>query len=293
MTTKLRSTDQIEENVEGTLPLDAQLVHALFDRHGIEKHKRSRLVESILGLSYNAAHRRVKGSETWTFEQLDRVAQHFGETIEQLFSAHEWAKSIRATLTVGAFNAPCQALLLGPTNPDQPSQFVAYQDGAAEAGWIVTPSTDVGRPTRAVSKILLTSHDERRRSVAILDDAVDIAEGLASFFNASGYDATAFVSAHELQEAMRVRRFDAYIIDWLIGDTTARGILADIRGADQHCPVAVLTGQARSGRADVADVAAAMQLYGAHYFEKPLRAPIIAVWLSQAFGPRRRTAEAA
>ena len=57
--------------------------------------------------------------------------------------------------------------------------------------------------------------------VALLEDDTRAAEALVEAFRPLGIVATPFADSASLRAAIAHRRFDAYVLDWLLGDGTA------------------------------------------------------------------------
>jgi len=137
-------------------------------------------------------------------------------------------------------------------------------------------------PLHAVKRVVIVPEQARRYRVAVLDDDRDVADSLSEQFREAGLAAQAFYSPQELSTVLTVQPFDAYVLDWILGKDTALSLVKAIRVADPHCPIAMLTGQLISKRADEGEVVAAMQTWSLMFYEKPVRAFIVAAALKQA-----------
>ena len=61
----------------------------------------------VLDLAYSAAHRRVRGTTPWTIEDPEALAQHFGESLDELFVAAAKTRAEPATFVVGELRLKC------------------------------------------------------------------------------------------------------------------------------------------------------------------------------------------
>jgi CheY-like chemotaxis protein len=269
-----------EDDVAGRRSLGAAVVHALLGRHHVPERKRSKAVQELLGISYQAAHRRVHGDHPWQLDELERLAAAYGESAADLFQAIRMHDAVEATFVVGGFRCLCKAWLGAPTDPARPTALIARQESGR---WIVTPPGNLAGPSISIESVTLEPKAKRRFKVAIVDDEHETVSGACAFLNEVGFDATPFLSFSALREGMDQAQFDAYILDWWVGAETALDTISSIRGANLHSPIGVLTGQIQTGRLQPSDVAHVIRTYGVSVpFEKPLRGPILAAWLHQA-----------
>lgn len=262
----------------------AACVRALLERHGAPRHKHSALVAGILGISYSHAHRKVQKDSAWSLEELTCVAAHFGESLAELVSLGETEAAHSAVLQLGSTRVPCRIWLDGEAACAQAGSLVAIHE---EGGWIVMPCDDKATPgTFNIRLLVLQGAKPTARRIAVLDDNKDHTDSLVSVLADAGFDASPFYAAANLASAIQEHPFDGYLIDWIVGNRDTGELIAGIRETDTHCPIGVLTGEFDTGRAQAQDVASAVQRLKLMFFEKPLRLPIIAAQLTQAFGAR-------
>lgn len=276
-----------EEAVQGGAQADVdqlgsigtEYLLALFDRHGVARHKRAAEVQAALGLSYNSAHRRLNTPHEWTLEDLAKVAKRLGESLSDLFDAKRQEEGISAVLVHGLESTPCTVWLAKAGESTIDSPLVAVQE---QERWVVRLGREIaaGTPARAVSCLRFLS--EPRRKIAVLDDDRAVAEQSCAYLAASGFEATAFNNLRSLSEALSSTQvFDGFIIDWLVGKDDARSILAEIRNLHPHAAIALLSGKVDDGLADAADVADASATFQAPYFQKPAKMPMIVAMLKR------------
>ena len=258
-------------------------VRALLDRHGVPRHKHSPVAAEVLGISYSQAHRKVQKDSPWSLEELKRFAEHFGESLPELVSFASAEASQGAVLLAGVARVPCRIWVGEEVSVPPPGSLVAVR---VSSEWIVVAASGdkVPPPAYGVRRLLVQESRPTTRRVAVLDDTQDQTDTVVAYLRDSGFEAAPFYSTKELEAELRVRPFDAYLIDWLVGADDTRSLIASIRQNDPKCPIGVLTGQFKTGRAEAADVAAAVKSYKLLFFEKPLPLPIITAQLTQAFG---------
>jgi FixJ family two-component response regulator len=121
--------------------------------------------------------------------------------------------------------------------------------------------------------------------VAVLDDDSDSAQSIVDFLGAKGMDAQPFNCAVELLAAMESEPFEGFVVDWLLGDTTAKELLSKIRARVPSGPVVILTGQIATGIATEEELAMVGASYRALLFEKPTRPLTIFNALQVGFTP--------
>jgi len=97
------------------------------------------------------------------------------------------------------------------------------------------------------------------------------------------YEARPFFRTADLVSSAKVQRYDAFVIDWIVGETSTMKLIASLRAEDPTCPIVVLTAQVTSGVVDEADIAEAVRMHHIDFSEKPLRMSILSATLARAF----------
>lgn len=69
-------------------------------------------------------------------------------------------------------------------------------------------------------------------------------DAIATVLRMRGLEVQGFIGQAELAAAARETRFDAYVLDWLLGDVTAQDIVIQLRGdpASHRTPIFLLSG---------------------------------------------------
>jgi DNA-binding NtrC family response regulator len=131
-------------------------------------------------------------------------------------------------------------LVPGPElGPEESSDLVAVKSAT---GWEIYIDGDepVGARRHAIEALTLRSRPHLQ--VALLEDDTRTAQALIEAFRPLGIAATPFADSASLLEALPRRRFDAFVLDWLLGDGTAAHVVEAIRSHPGHVPILVVTG---------------------------------------------------
>jgi CheY-like chemotaxis protein len=265
--------------------LAVRCVRALMERHGLPKYRQSAWLADALGLSYSQAHRRLSGAAPWTLEELERVGALFGESIEQVVALGQSRSTdeVPAVMTLGNTTLQCR-LWIGAVveNPAQES-VVAVR---TSTGWAaVSASEATAGPAYRIDRIEPRPGATPRKVVAVLDDDADLTDTICEHLVGSGYDARPFYESAGLLKSSKLVRYDGYVVDWIIGESSALELIARLRAADAACPIIVLTAQVLSGLVDEAEIADAVRTYNLGFSEKPVRMSILSAMLGRAFAP--------
>ena len=214
--------------------------------HGVKEHNHASEIARIINVDRSQSYRRLKGDVAWSHTDLRAIAHHFGAPDELLLPrddlarfAHPGSDGVPALIRVP--NLPPTGLLVpGPElAPGESSDLVAIRAGTS---WEVHLNGDepVGARRHAIEALTIRSHAHLQ--VALLEDDTRAADALVEAFRPLGIVATPYADSDALREAIAHRRFDAYVLDWLLADGTAAGIVEEIRGHRAHVPILVVTG---------------------------------------------------
>ena len=262
--------------------LAVQCVRALMERHGLPKYRQSAWLADATGLSYSQAHRRMTGASTWSLEDIARVAELFGESLADVVSLTAPRTSVPGVMHVGTTRLAVELWIGDAVAKPNPDSVVAVQTSSGWTALVAGEATEGGvyKIERLEAKPTLAA----RKVVAVLDDDQDLTNSVCAHFEANGYDARPFFTIAELLSSLDARRFDAYVVDWIIGETSALKLIGAIRAKDAGCPIVVLTAQVMSGVVDEADIADAVKRFGLVFHEKPVRTSILTATLGRSFG---------
>jgi ActR/RegA family two-component response regulator len=263
-------------------PLAVRCVRALLERHGLPKYRQSPWLAEATGLSYSQAHRKMSGAASWTLEELEHVGSLFGESLSDVVALGQDPGSVRGVVRLGEAGVDCQIWLGPPIDHPHPSSVVAVK---TSLGWSALCASEVNDGTMyRVDRLDVRPGADARKVVAVLDDDHDLTNSICAHLDESGgYEARPFYRTADLLSATQVRRFDAYVIDWIVGETSTQKLIAGLREKDAACPIVVLTAQVLSGVVDEADIAKAVKAYDLVFSEKPVRMSILSATLARSF----------
>ena len=269
---------------EAQSSLAALCIRSLLDRASLPRHRHSAHIAGLLKLSYHQAHRRMTGSAPWSLEELQAVAANHGETLVDLFGGQKSADYEKAVLIAGPLRVTCRLWPGQPLAQHRPGDLIALKGGSE---WVVMVAGDAPTPQACtVRRLIIEPKPDRPRRFAILDDDLDVARGLAAGFVELGFEATAFGAEAQLEAALQFDSFDGYVIDWVLVNGTAGALVARLRNQSATCPIALLTGKARSKEVDEKDLVAAIEQHGLLFLQKPVTASIAASQFMAAFANR-------
>lgn len=276
-----------------------EAVSEMMLRHGVGHRQQTGKVAEILGLSLSQARRIMERENSeWIIGQLDRVFAFFGEkfticvpaidaevTQEKSTAEREETEvqeKLPATLQIDSGKLEC-LFTLGPAHmPLAQADFAAMMDGDR---WILVESKAApsGARLRPVKNVELLIKEQKKHSVAVLEDDRGAADSMVDVLNALGFEAEAFYNVEGIEDALAQRRFDAFVVDWLLGNRTSESVIRLVRANyGKSVPVLLLTGQIETGMADEAEVASVVSNYAVTPHEKPMRPMLIAAALNQS-----------
>jgi ActR/RegA family two-component response regulator len=265
--------------------LAVRCVRALMERHGLPKYRQSAWLADAMGLSYSQAHRRLSGAAPWTLEELERVGALFGERIEQVVALGQSrsADEVPAVLTLGSTTLQCRRWIGDVLENPRQESVVAVR---TSTGWAAVSASEAPPGTAyRIERIEPRPAAVARKTVAVLDDDEDLTDTICEHLVASGHDARPFYEPAGLLKSSKLVRYDGYVVDWIVGETSALELIAALRAADPACPIIVLTAQVLSGLVDEAEIADAVRTYNLGFSEKPVRRSILSAMLGRAFAP--------
>jgi ActR/RegA family two-component response regulator len=284
MTAHIASRPAGASDDPASAPIGSQYVRALLNRHDVPAMRHVTTIAEVLGSGYTPAYRRMNGAVAWELEEIAKVAAHFGETLASVFAGENAADFVPALLVAGPVRVACQLIPGSAVRDPVRNSIVAVRFGEQ---WMVMPATEAGvGPCFEVSQMRVSGHGDRRWRVAVLDDDVTETASLEQHFADRGCEVQAFMRVEDLVPQMKLRPFDAYVIDWVLPEGSAEELVGMIRADDRDCPIAVLTGKIRSDVMIEPAVAEAVSTYKLLFFEKPTRLPIISAQLLQALAGR-------
>jgi CheY-like chemotaxis protein len=227
-------------------PATSVNVRRLLLSHGVKEHNHASEIARIINVDRSQSYRRLKGDVTWSHTDLRTVAHHFGAPDDHLLPrddlahhGHQGIDAVPAVIRVA--HLPPTGLLVPGAElaAGESCDLVAIRNGST---WEIHVNGDepFGARRHAIEALTIRSHPHLQ--VALLEDDTRAAEALVEAFRPLGIVATPYADAAALQAAIAHRRFDAYVLDWLLADGTAAGIVEEIRQHRAHIPILVVTG---------------------------------------------------
>ncbi|HTJ18983.1 MAG TPA: helix-turn-helix domain-containing protein, partial [Steroidobacteraceae bacterium] len=220
------------------------------------------------------------GASPWTLEDLAKVAELFGETLADVLAATQPGAAVPGTMNVGPTAMRCRIWLGDQVDRQSAGAVVAIR---TSAGWSAIPASEAtDEVVYRIEKIEARPTEAARKVIAVLDDDEDLTNSICAHFDASGYDARPFYKIADLLATAAAQKYDGYVIDWIVGDTSVLKLVAALRENDPQAPIVVLTGQVLTGVVEEVDIADAVKRYGLTFSEKPVRSAILEASLARA-----------
>jgi CheY-like chemotaxis protein len=220
-------------------------VRRFMTSHGVREHNHASEIARIIAVDRSQSYRRLKGDVAWSHDDLRAIARFFGAKDEQLIAQIEPGMNPVALEPVPAAvrvpRMPFQGLLVPgqELRGDESADLVAVRTAT---GWEVYADGDEPSGTRrhAVEALTLRSHPHLQ--VALLEDDRLTSEALVEAFRPLGLSATPFHDRAALLSILPRRRFDAFVLDWRLGDGIAAPVIEAIRTQRSNVPIVVVTG---------------------------------------------------
>jgi hypothetical protein len=269
------------------------LVRQLMRRHGVEERQFSKKLAEVLQLSYSQAHRKMGGGVDWTFGQMAKVAEYFGETIEAFgVGFNRPGAFIQPSATpggeegvfvVGDHKLDCLVTIGEQIFSSRGTRFIAVRSGAA---WHVLEANDfpVGRPAYRVAHLEICVGRKTPASIAVLDSDRGEANRIRDYLNGHGFVATALFNQGTLGALLPDRIFEGFVLAWEVGGDTCEALLRQVRNVcGPSAPVMLLTGAACRNQTEDSALAKVVKLFDVVCHEKPARLKLLAAVLATYF----------
>jgi len=229
-----------------TEPPTSHAVRRFLLAHGVRDHNHASEIARIINVDRSQSYRRLKGDVAWSHTDLRAIAQHFGAPDEQLLPHDELARpnvaadAVPATVRVARLPATGLLVAGAELRADESSDLVAVRSAT---GWEVWVDGEEPPGARRHAIDALTLRSQPHMQVALLEDDAHAAGALVDAFRPLGIVATPYLDADSLLAAFAARRrFDAFVLDWLLGDDTAGRVVEKIRSQRPRVPIVVVTG---------------------------------------------------
>lgn len=261
-------------------------VRALFERHGVARHKQAIVIATALEVSATDAYHMLRDERAWSLGAIDKLARHFGESLGDAVSHGVSDSSCGGVVFIGQTRVPCRIWLDDQARQARAGALVADRD-PLNGEWVVGVQSRKGPLQGKLIRRLAVQPPETVWRVAVLDDHGPSADALTAALKEAGFDAEAFYTDASLRAAIGQEGFDAYLLDWILGSSSARSLVAHIRESDIACPIGILTGEIGTGRVVEAEMRDAVRDFDLQFvIDKPYRAMLVAAQLNQALSSR-------
>jgi CheY-like chemotaxis protein len=227
-------------------PATSLAVRRFLVSHGVKEHNHASEIARIINVDRSQSYRRLKGDVSWSHTDLRAVAHHFGAPDDHLLPRDDLGRYAPASgeavpAVIRVAHLPPTGLLVPGAElaAGESSDLVAIRNGAT---WEIHVNGDEPFGARRHAIEALTIRSQPHLQVALLEDDTRAADALVEAFRPLGIVAMPYFDAASLQAAIAQRRFDAYVLDWLLAEGTAAGIVEEIRRHRAHVPILVVTG---------------------------------------------------
>ena len=226
----------------------------------------------------------------WSLRDIQQVYHHFGEDFI-CYSRDLSSPGVEsspgnvsdATISMPPRSVKCQVVLDGKlTNQVDEHQWVAYRK---DGGLFVSERVDAPKDEVLfkVSKVELALIHNNALTVAICDDNKDLADSLGDFLRDYGFSPSVFYTATDVEKAISDKVFDAFVLDWSIGNQTSESLIRLIRLAKSSTvPIFLITGNLNQGLSTETEIAEVVRNYRILPRDKPIRPSILAAEILSA-----------
>lgn len=277
------------ESISATTKI-GEKVRDLMISNGIEKAEHSKTLESILGVSRPQAYKLLADTSGWDMSKIKKVAGHFSISVSSLTDERTSPNDqpTEATLEIGGKSFRC---LVQPGEAIRSGANSAWICFERHGNWFVQEGAEapLNVPLHRVDRLELVV--VAPPSVAVLDDDPAAATSICENLNHRGFRATPFFNAGALIKALETDAFDCFVLDWLVGPSTALPALKAIRaGTKPDAPVFLLTGALNQDETEDSleeDLANVTKTYRLLYKSKPMPPSVLAVEISSELERRK------
>ena len=267
--------DSQAPEADGSVPSAAEIVHALLARHKVDRRRYAAAVAEALKLSRAAAHHRVNGNAAWLWDDLVRIGEHYGESMLHMLRGAT-GKAHAAQLVIEKHTASV-LVRLGEGRPDRSDTWAAFYNGESNLIVMAVDQVPAAFEPIKVAELVHSQDGHIPLRVAVLDDSADTAASLADMLASEGCASKAYISSRALLAQLEAgHQYDAFVLDWWLGDDTAEALIGELRRISKQARIVLLTGEMGvGGKADIDAIEQAQKRY--HFFvsQKPITAGVL------------------
>ncbi|HBQ8586937.1 TPA: response regulator transcription factor, partial [Klebsiella pneumoniae] len=220
------------------------------------------------------------GATKWEVQQLIKVVQSVGMDMIEFFRIYyEDNKEIQdAIWNDGRSEHSCKVCLY-PEGSEVNTEYSALKV-ADQCN--IFPTNDLKdellyESKRSIESIVINPKviSSTKYRIALLDDDANITESLKEILSNDYYQVDTYDNLKKLTQAVATNPYDAYVLDWIIGDETSFKLVKAIRSSkNKNAMIIVLTGQL-SGIKDDEIVKSIHDYDIVGPYEKPIKSGII------------------
>jgi len=232
-----------------------------------------------------------KDISEWSLGDIQKVYLHFGEDFvcysrdqsAPIAASSSLEEISEAMISMPSRSVKCHVVLDGKlTHLEEEDQWVAYRkDGAL----LVSERIDAPKEEVLfkISKVELALKRNNAFSVAVCDDNKDLADSLGDFLCDYGFSTSVFYTVTDVEKAVADKVFDAFVLDWSIGNQTSESLIRLIRLAKSPTvPIFLITGNLTQGLSTEDEIAEIVRNYHILPRDKPIRPSILAAEILSA-----------
>ncbi|HFF9048406.1 TPA: helix-turn-helix domain-containing protein [Escherichia coli] len=262
---------------------DAKVIEVLakvLTKKGISKVKHNSYISKVLQITTSAGYKKLNGATKWEVQQLIKVVQSVGMDMIEFFRIYyEDNKEIQdAIWNDGRSEHSCKVCLY-PEGSEVNTEYSALK---VADQWNIFPTNDLKdellyESKRSIESIVINPKviSSTKYRIALLDDDANITESLKEILSNDYYQVDTYDNLKKLTQAVATNPYDAYVLDWIIGDETSFKLVKAIRSSkNKNAMIIVLTGQL-SGIKDDEIVKSIHDYDIVGPYEKPIKSGII------------------
>lgn len=252
-------------------------------------------LQEKLGITKSGVWRKLK-PETGSWEERDlfMVARGLGLALDELLFALacRGTRVVTANVDVAGVRT-LRKVVIGDRMEKVPvNGLAAHQEGDK---WSVLnlshTNVQPGADLYEVVGINMAEVVARKTLVALIDDEPAVTETASALLTLEGLDAECFEDTPSFLLACEGTKFDAIVVDWQLGATTAANLIKSFRESkgNANTPVTLVTGQVSSDDDSVVDeLKHVSREFGCRVLTKPVRWKLVASDLLQQIEETQR-----
>lgn len=281
-----RASDERPKHAE----LTEQAIRAALTQKGVASAAHANSLADAFGITASQVRRKLRYG-IWTLQELLVLQDRLGVSLANVLhsSTNGEARDMEpGLLVINGQEVECE-IRPGPVvTTSNPSANLACSRVGGR--WMISTlgaldSSAPGQLRYAVELLQVLDSGSPLR-IAVLDDDFPTAESLASWFTESGYPATPFATAQELEDA-GIESFDAFVLDVVLKGGTCYALIGKIREIDTNAVIMLLTGKVRGNTPLENEVAEVVRDQHVEFAVKPTSPALLLASILSSVARRR------